>query len=112
MSKQFPKIAIILLNWSGKKDTLECLASLQKVQYPNFQPIIVDNGSSDDSISTFRKAYPHIPILENGKNLGFAGGNNVGIEWALRHHAEWILLLNNDTIVDPDFLNAFMRAAI
>ena len=106
-----PKISIILLNWNGKKDTLECLASLQKVDYPNFQTIIVDNGSTDDSVAAIRSAYPSVPILENRANLGFAGGNNTGIEWVLRHHAEWILLLNNDTIVAPDFLKAFLKAA-
>jgi hypothetical protein len=58
-----------------------------------------------------RKIYSNTPILENRANLGFAGGNNVGIEWALRHHAEWILLLNNDTIVAPDFLHAFLAAS-
>ncbi len=111
MSKSLPKIIVLLLNWNGKKDTLECLSSMEKVTYRNFQTIIVDNGSKDDSVVSLRKAYPHIPILETGANLGFAGGNNVGIEWALRHHAEWILLLNNDTVVAPDFLDAFMKAA-
>lgn len=111
MPKQSPKISIILLNWNGKKDTLECISSLQKVVYPNFQTIVVDNGSKDDSVAVFRKAYPYMPILETGANLGFAGGNNVGIEWALKHHAEWILLLNNDTVADPGFLDAFMKAA-
>lgn len=111
MSKTFPKIIILILNWNGKKDTLECLASLQKVQYPHFQTVIIDNGSTNDSVAVLRSAYPHIPLLETGENLGFAGGNNRGIEWALRHHAEWILLLNNDTTVAPDFLHAFMQAA-
>ena len=106
-----PKISIILVNWNGKKDTLECLASLTRVDYPNFQTIVVDNGSTDDSIAALRSAYPNMPILETGANLGFAGGNNLGIEWALRHHAEWILLLNNDTVVDPRFLQAFLSAA-
>ncbi|MBX7066383.1 MAG: glycosyltransferase family 2 protein [Parachlamydiales bacterium] len=111
MSKRLPKISIILLNWNGKKDTLECLASLKKVTYPNFQTIVVDNGSKDDSVAALRKAYPEMPIIETGANLGFAGGNNEGIQWVLRHHAEWILLLNNDTVVAPDFLDAFMQAA-
>jgi GT2 family glycosyltransferase len=105
------KIVIILLNWNGKKDTLECLASLEHVTYRNFQTIVVDNGSTDDSVAAIRSAFPLIPILETGANLGFAGGNNVGIEWALRKHAEWILLLNNDTTVAPDFLDAFIQAA-
>ena len=111
MPRQSPKISIILLNWNGKKDTLECLASLQKVRYPNFQAIVVDNGSTDGSVAAIRAAHPHTPILENGSNLGFAGGNNPGIEWAIRHHAEWVLLLNNDTTVAPDFLDAFLKAA-
>jgi len=106
-----PKIIIILLNWNGKKDTLECLDSLAKVDYSHFQPLVVDNGSTDDSVAAIRKQFPLIPILETNANLGFAGGNNPGIEWALRHKAEWILLLNNDTTVAPDFLKAFMAAA-
>lgn len=105
------KVVIILLNWNGKKDTLECLSSLAKVKYPNMQTIVVDNGSSDDSVIVFRVAYPNMPILETKANLGFAGGNNIGIEWALRHHADWILLLNNDTVVAPEFLDALLRAA-
>lgn len=106
-----PKIILILLNWNGKKDTLECLASLKQVNYPHFQTVLVDNGSTDDSVAACRAFDPSLPILETKTNLGFAGGNNVGIEWALRHHAEWILLLNNDTVVDPLFLQAFIESA-
>ncbi len=102
------KVCIILLNWNGKKDTLECLASLVPLKC---QVLVVDNGSLDDSVATFRSKFPHVPVLETRANLGFAGGNNVGIEWALRHRAEWILLLNNDTIVDPNLLHAFLDAA-
>lgn len=105
------RICIILLNWNGKKDTLECLESLSKVIYSRFTTIIVDNGSIDDSVSAIRSFYSHVPIFETGCNLGFAGGNNVGIRWALSKPFEWILLLNNDTIVAPNFLSAFMEAA-
>lgn len=111
MAKLFPKIIVILLNWNGKKDTLECLASLNQVDYPNFLSIVVDNGSADDSVEAIRTSFPNTPIFETKANLGFAGGNNVGIEWAMRQHAEWILLLNNDTTVAPDFLKAFIAAA-
>lgn len=110
MSKRPAQISIILLNWNGKKDTLECLSSLERLEDPNVQIVLVDNGSTDGSVAAFRKAYPDMPILETGANLGFAGGNNVGIEWVLRHHAEWIFLLNNDTVVDPQCLTA-LRAA-
>jgi len=105
------KIYIILLNWNGKKDTLECLDSLKKVDFPSFQPLVVDNGSTDGSIQEIRFRFPELPIFEMKENLGFAGGNNPGIEWALSKNAEWILLLNNDTVVSPDFLAAFMEAA-
>lgn len=105
------KILIILLNWNGKKDTLECLESLKKVRYPHFTTIIVDNGSCDDSVSSIRSSFPSVPIFETKQNLGFAGGNNVGIAWGLRKDYEWILLLNNDTTVAPDFLDQFMEAA-
>lgn len=108
--KHFPKISIVLLNWNGKKDTLECLASIQKIDYPHFQAIVVDNGSSDDSVATFRSLYPDMPIIETHQNLGFAGGNNIGIEWVLRHGAEWIFLLNNDTTVAPDVIKGFFLA--
>ena len=111
MSKLQDKVIILLLNFNGYPDTLECLKSLEKVTYLNFQTIVIDNGSNNDSVSKIREKYPDIPILETGKNHGFAGGNNFGIEWALSHKADWVLLLNNDTIVSPNFLDAFMDAA-
>lgn len=110
--KPYPRVLIILLNWNGKKDTLECLDSLSKVTYPKFQTIVVDNGSTDDSVSAIRTLFPQIPIFENGANLGFAAGNNVGISWGLKKNYEWILLLNNDTVVDPFFLDEFIKAAL
>jgi hypothetical protein len=105
------KIIIILLNWNGKNDTLECLSSLKKVTFKRFSTLVVDNGSTDGSVAAIRQRFPETPILETGENLGFAGGNNPGIKWALSKKTEWILLLNNDTIVAPDFLDAFLEAA-
>jgi len=102
---------IVVLNWNGYTDTLECLHSLDKISYPNYGIVVVDNGSSNDSVQKIREAFPKIPILEMDQNHGFAGGNNPGIEWALDHHAEWVLLLNNDTVVAPDFLEHLMAAA-
>jgi hypothetical protein len=105
------KICVILLNWNGKTDTIECLNSLRKCSYGKFTAIVVDNGSTDGSIQAIRAAHPSVPIFETRANLGFAGGNNVGIEWALRKPFDWILLLNNDTLVEAGFLEAFLEAA-
>ncbi|MBF8263541.1 MAG: Glycosyltransferase family 2 protein [Parachlamydiales bacterium] len=109
---RFPKVLILILNWNGKSDTLECLASLSAASpKPLFSTLIVDNGSTDDSVASIRAAFPDVPIIETNKNLGFAGGNNVGIRWALGKSFDWILLLNNDTIVDPHLIDGFMEAA-
>lgn len=105
------KIAIVLLNWNGKNDTLECLSSLKKLDYPHIDIILVDNGSKDDSVAAFQKAFPEIPLIQTFANLGFAGGNNGGILHALRRGADFILLLNNDTIIDPSLITSFLKAA-
>ncbi|MBS0615316.1 MAG: glycosyltransferase family 2 protein [Verrucomicrobia bacterium] len=103
--------AFIILNYNGKEDTLACLASLQEMTEQNYSCIVVDNGSKDDSAAAIREAFPQVILLETGQNLGFAGGNNVGLKHALKQGFENILLLNNDTIVDPNFLTALLKAA-
>jgi hypothetical protein len=104
-------VCVVILNWNGRDDTLACLASLQDVRYPNFRAVVVDNGSSDDSVPAIRSAFPDVEVIETGRNLGFAGGNNVGIRRALELGADYVLLLNNDTEVDPGILDAFVAAA-
>jgi GT2 family glycosyltransferase len=79
--------------------------------YPAFKLIVVDNGSTDGSQAAVRDGYPGATLIENGKNLGFGEGNNVGIRYALEHGAGWILLLNNDVVVAPDMLSALMNVA-
>ena len=103
------KVYIILLNWNGKEDTLECIESLKKIDYEDYKIIVVDNGSEDDSVLEIRKQYPEIKIIENKKNLGFAGGNNVGIRYALENGADYVLLINNDTTVEKDFLRELVK---
>lgn len=106
----FPKVSIIILNWNGKNDTLECLDSLRHLTYPNHEIIIVDNGSTDDSVEFFKNAsWERVKIIENKENLGFAEGNNIGIRRALESSSDYILLLNNDTIVDPTFLEKLIE---
>lgn len=91
---------VIVLNWNGKKIIKKCLDSLFKISHAKITIIIVDNNSLDGSIEFIKKYYPNITIIRNNNNLGWAGGNNVGIDYALRHKAKSIMLLNNDVIVD------------
>lgn len=107
----YPEVYIIVLNWNGMEDTKECIESLKKIIYPNYEILLVDNGSTDGSVECLKKLYPEIEIIENQNNLGFAEGNNVGIKRALEKKADYVLLLNNDTIVDKDFLTHIIIVA-
>lgn len=154
-----PRVFVIILNWNGWKDTIECLESLQQLDYPNFRMIVVDNGSSDDSWDRIRAwtdgrevvQSPHISyrqdtkpvavtlydkveaeaggttageavlsgtsservvtLIQSGANRGFAGGCNIGVRYALKHGAEYLWLLNNDTVVDPRSLAEMVKLA-
>ncbi|MEE8370334.1 MAG: glycosyltransferase, partial [Dehalococcoidia bacterium] len=89
-----PKIVIIVLNWNGLADTCECLNSLKRVTYPNHEIVVIDNGSSGDDAQRLRERFADSAgIIANPKNLGFAGGCNIGIRKALASGAEFVLLL-------------------
>ena len=107
-----PMVTIIILNWNNASDTLACLNSVTKLDYDNFQVIVVDNDSTDDSVVTITTAYPDITMLEAGQNLGYAGGNNLGIKHALQNGCQYIWLLNDDVIVAPDALSSLMSVAL
>lgn len=151
-----PKVSIIILNWNGWKDTIECLESLYQIDYPNYDVIIVDNDSKNDSVQKIKEycegkiniksdfitesdnykpitvleydrdesesiitgkeffALPpnrRITIIENERNLGFPEGCNVGIRYGLNQQSEYFLLLNNDTVVDKEFLKELIKVA-
>ena len=113
-----PKVAIIIVNWNGWRDTKECLESLQSVAYPNFSVYVVDNGSTDESYERLIDCQPpttNHQLIRSETNRGFAGGNNIGIKKALADGAEYILLLNNDTLTQQptttDFLTELVKAA-
>lgn len=147
-----PNIKIIILNWNGWEDSIECLESLYQIDYPNFDVLLVDNDSKDDSIEKIHdycegkievesKFFSYNPnnkpikyfeysedryneinfgpsintqnlyILKNNENYGFAEGNNIAIKVALRANPEYILLLNNDTAVEHDFLSKLVEVA-
>lgn len=145
-----PKVSIIILNWNGWKDTIKCLESLFKVSYPNYNVILIDNNSTDNSIKMIRQyctnklkfkekvyfnakesaklweyfigevnnlnpkknsSHLKFTIIKNDRNYGFAEGNNIGMRYALKNlDPNYILLLNNDTVVDKEFLNEMIKA--
>ncbi|NJE06963.1 glycosyltransferase family 2 protein [Thermococcus sp. M39] len=154
----YPRVSIIILNWNGWKDTIECLESIYKITYPNYDIIVVDNGSRDDSVRRIKeyaegkvevnsKFFKYNPVnkpikvfeisedearqgqfnrpfyekydvnrrmilIKNKDNYGFAGGNNIGMRFALSVlNPDYILLLNNDTVVDPNFLTELVKVA-
>jgi GT2 family glycosyltransferase len=107
-----PKVACILVNWNGWQDTVDCLDALKLNDYPNLKIIVVDNGSTNDSVSRIRAAHPDILLLESSKNLGFAGGNNIGMRYALSDKAEYVWLLNNDTKPAQDSLSTLIAKAL
>ena len=102
-------VAIILVNWNGFEFTTACLDSLRKVDYPDFRAILVDNASQNQEGERLKNAFPEIELICNSENLGFAGGNNTGIRKALEEGFSYVMLLNNDTIVEPDFLGQMIR---
>lgn len=106
-----PAWQAVVLNWNGRDDTLACLASLAAVPRGDLGVICVDNGSVDGSVAAVRERFPQVELIEAGANLGYAGGNNLGLERALAAGAEWVMLVNNDATVAPDVIDGFERAA-
>lgn len=105
------RIAVVVLNWNGRYDTIDCLHSLRSQDYPDFRVVLADNGSTDGSVEEISRHFPDVEIVLNGSNLGFAGGNNTAIRRALETGAEYVFLLNNDTIVDSRVLSSLSAAA-
>lgn len=106
-----PKVFIIILNWNNLQDTVECLESLKKLDYQNFEIVLVDNASTDGSVQVLEEEYPEVILLKNERNLGYAVGNNKGIEKAMELGCDFIFLLNNDTTVDGNCLKELVKTA-
>ncbi|MDD2923603.1 glycosyltransferase family 2 protein [Rhodoferax sp.] len=105
------RVDVVVLNWNGWRDTLGCIASLQKLEYPNFSLIVVDNGSTDGSAEHLLRHQPGLELLQTGANLGFGGGCNVGIRKALERGADYVWLINSDATVDPQALSEMVAVA-
>lgn len=108
------KISVIVLNYNGIDDTIECLQSLSKVNVPpNFtlEVIVVDNSSNKNSDEIIKSEFKNVILIQNKENLGFSGGNNVGIRYALDNGAKYVVILNNDTLVDKEFVGELLKVA-
>ncbi len=106
-----PKVFLLILNWNKPLDTIECIDSCLKLDYDNYEILLVDNHSEDDSVAQLKNRYPKIHLVVNSENLGYAGGNDVGLQYALKQNADFILILNNDTVLDPQMLSLLVQAA-
>jgi GT2 family glycosyltransferase len=110
--KHSPKVAIIVLNLDGLADTSECLQSLRATAYPNYQTIVMDNGSPGPDAKVLQKRFGNsIRLIASEENLGFAGGCNLAIREALAGEGDYVLLLNNDVTVEGRFLDEMVQAA-
>lgn len=101
-----PLISVVLLNWNGEQVVEKCLKSLQGQTYHPLELIVVDNASTDQSVELIRKNFPEVKLVLNEKNLGFGGGNNVGIRAS---QGRFIMMLNNDTRLDPSCIEELKR---
>jgi GT2 family glycosyltransferase len=99
-----PKVALVILTWNGIADLMPCLASVRQLDYANLVVIVADNGSTDGTQAAVRAEYPEVMLVENGRNLGYAEGNNAAIRRALELDADYVMLLNNDTEVERAML--------
>ena len=107
-----PKVYIIILNWNGLEDTTECLESLKKITYPNYQVLVIDNASDGNDVRILREKFgDYAPVLKNRYNYGFQKGSNIGMQLAIDDGADYVLLLNNDTVVKPDFLDKLVEVS-
>lgn len=106
-----PLVYIVLVNWNGLEDTLECLRSLNEISYKNYKIVVVDNGSNNNQADVIKKKFPYIELIKNKRNEGFVVANNQGIKLALKNGADYILLLNNDTVVKRNFLDVLIEYA-
>lgn len=109
--KSAGRVGIVLVNYNGGKFMPDCLASLANLDYSDAYIVVVDNASTDGSADEAEALYPNIAVVRHTANLGITGGNNAGMDWCRANKCEYILLLNNDTVVKPDFLSNLLAQA-
>jgi len=106
-----PLVGIVTLNWNSYEDTAKCLNSIRELGYNNYRVYVADNGSEDGSLEALKKEFDCCKFIENDENLGFAGGNNPAISEAFSDGSDYVLLLNNDAVVEPDLLGHLVETA-
>lgn len=110
-----PRVFIIIINYNGFEDTYECINSLNNIKYVNYKIIIVDNNSNNESYEKLKKLtkkFNNCILLRSENNNGFASACNIGINYAIKNNCDYVLLLNNDTIVDKDFLKILVNKCL
>lgn len=105
-------VAVVILNWNGGDDILDCLESVFESTYNAIDVVVVDNGSVDGSSTAIRLRFPQTQFIVNPRNLGFAKGSNQGMEWALKRGIRYVLLLNGDACLHPDAISELLEAVI
>jgi GT2 family glycosyltransferase len=110
MSMDPPLVVTVILNTNRRDDTLAVLDSISRSDYPNHKVIVLDNASTDGSVEAIQAVFPAVSIIMLERNLGYAGNNNVGIEAALKQGADWVFVLNEDTILAPDCISRLVEA--
>jgi len=105
-----PLVYAVVLAWNQVDVTLECLDSLLKSQYPNLRIVVMDNGSTDETHEIVVRQYSTIEVVRVVDNVGLARGYNLGIEYALKNNADYVIAMNNDTVVDPEMVTELVNA--
>ncbi len=107
-----PCVYVLILNWNGKELMIDSLSSYLENDYPNFKMVMIDNGSTDDSVEYVKRNFPGVIILQNAKNLGYSGGFNVGLDYAFnRNNADYVLISNNDVKADKKVISELIKVA-
>jgi GT2 family glycosyltransferase len=110
MTTSHPSVAVVILNTNRRSDTLECLQSLSSNRYEPLSVFVIDNSSTDGSVEAIQKSFPEVQVINLAQNKGYAGNNNVGIDLAIKKAFDWILVLNEDTLMAPDFIEQLVFA--
>jgi len=106
-----PRVCVLILTWNTREEVLTCIEHAVVADYANYEVVVIDNASSDGTSAAVREKYPGVTLLENPTNLGYAGGNNRGLRYALEHGADYILIINSDTVMPAGLLKEIVRVA-